>query len=70
MLCANMEQNLLSETKQLLANRGATTLVEIAKGAGVDYSWLTKFWQGRIPDASVNKVQAVHDYLNQARRTH
>lgn len=55
--------SLLDQTKILLANRGDTTLVEIAEGAGVDYSWLTKFWQGRIPDASVNKVQAVHDFL-------
>lgn len=55
--------SLLEQTKTLLANRGETTLVEIAAGAGVDYSWLSKFWQGRIPDASVNKVQKVHDFL-------
>ena len=65
--------NLLDQTRALLASRGDTTLVEIAAGAGVDYSWLSKLSQGRIPDASVNRVQAVHDFLAQkqgARATH
>lgn len=65
--------NLLEQTRALLANRGDTTLVEIAAGAKVDYSWLSKFSQGRIPDASVNRVQAVHDFLaskRKARATH
>jgi len=59
--------NLLEQTRALLASRGDTTLVEIAEGAGVDYSWLSKFSQGRIPDASVNRVQAVHNFLAQKR---
>lgn len=67
MLGCIMETTLLEQTKQLLASRGEITLVEIAKGAGVDYSWLAKFHQGRIPGPSVNKVQAVHDYLKQIR---
>ena len=65
--------NLLEQTRTLLANRGDTTLVEIAEGAQVDYSWLAKFSQGRIPDASVNRVQKVHDFLARkrgARSTH
>ena len=66
MLRGIMNTTLLAQTKHLLETRGDTTLVEIAKGAGVDYSWLAKFWQGRIPDASVNKVQAVHDFLKKA----
>lgn len=30
---------------------------------GIDYSWLSKLVQGRIKDPSVNKIQALYDYL-------
>lgn len=29
----------------------------------IDYSWLSKLVQGRIKDPSVNKIQALYDYL-------
>jgi hypothetical protein len=60
--------SLLEQTRALLDNRGDITLVQIAAGAEVDYSWLTKFSQDRIPDPSVNRVQAVHDFLATAKR--
>lgn len=63
-----MSTSLLEQTKTLLQTR-RQTLNQIATGANVDYSWLAKFSQGRIPDPSVRKVQAVHDYLSEHRDT-
>ena len=34
----------------------------------IDYSWLSKLAQGRIKDPSVNKIQALYDYLFQVKR--
>ena len=39
------------------------TWVEVADETGLDYSWLTKLAQGRIPDPSVNKIQRLADYF-------
>lgn len=36
---------------------------------GIDYSWLSKLTQGRIKDPSVNKIQALYDFLFQIRRS-
>jgi len=35
---------------------------------GLDYSWLTKLAQGRIPNPSVHKIQTLHDYFKKPRR--
>lgn len=35
----------------------------IAKNTELEYSWLTKLAQGRIPDPSVNKIQRLADYF-------
>lgn len=55
-------------------------LVELAKRKGrlpdictalhgqIDYSWLSKLTQGRIKDPSVNKIQALYDYLFEIKR--
>lgn len=34
----------------------------------IDYSWLSKLTQGRIKDPSVNKIQALYDYMRGVRR--
>lgn len=35
----------------------------IAKETKLDYSWLTKLAQEKIPDPSVNKIQKLNDYF-------
>jgi hypothetical protein len=36
---------------------------KIAKKTQLDYSWITKLAQGRIPDPGVNKVEKLADYF-------
>jgi hypothetical protein len=55
--------NLLNRTHELLKNRGRLTLVQISEESRLDYSWLNKFSQGRIPNPGVRFVQTLHDYL-------
>lgn len=57
--------NLLERTRELLEAADATSLAEIAREIGepVRYDWLKRFAAGEIPDPSVNRVQALHDYL-------
>lgn len=58
-----MEQApLLEKTLNLLGNCDLP-LAEIAKEAGVGYEWLKKLKADLIPDPSVNRIQALHDYL-------
>lgn len=54
---------LLDTTMELLAQRGDLTLEQVAQGAGVGYSWLTKLNAGAIPKPGVHPVQKVHDWL-------
>ena len=56
---------LLPKTRALLASCDLP-LNEIAQGAAVGYEWLKKFKADAIPDPSVNRVQAVHDFLVRA----
>lgn len=56
-------QPLLDRTLKLIEHRGDLTYVEIAEGAEVGIDWFSKFARGEIPDASVNRVQRVHDFL-------
>lgn len=62
--------NLLERTRKLLDEASDVTLAEIAREAGppIAYDWLKRFKAGDIPDPSVNRVQALHDFLH-ARRT-
>ena len=39
--------------------------VVIAAGANVSYDWLIKLKSDKIKDPSVNKVQAVYEYLSE-----
>ena len=57
--------NLLERTRALLDASTDIPLAEIAREAGppVAYDWLKRFAAGDIPDPSVNRVQALHDYL-------
>ena len=58
--------NLLDRARELLAGRPQDlSLVKIAAETGLDYSWLSKFSQGRIPNPGVKSVQTLHDYLVQ-----
>lgn len=62
--------SLLETTRKLLDQEvRATSLAEIARNAGppVAYDWLKRFASGEIPDPSVNRVQALHDYLRSLR---
>ncbi len=36
---------------------------EIAEHLGFSYSWLTKFANGRVPNAAYHRVAALADYL-------
>lgn len=38
-------------------------LADIARDTELDYSWLSKLAQRRIPDPSVNKIQKLADYF-------
>lgn len=40
----------------------------VCENTGLDYSWLTKLAQGRIPNPSVHKIQTLHDYFKKPRR--
>jgi hypothetical protein len=59
--------NLLTSTRDRLgaALARGLSLAAIARGAGspVEYDWLKRFAGDSIPDPSVNRVQALHDYL-------
>ena len=61
--------NLLERTRQLLDESSDLSLADIAREIGepVKYDWLKRFAAGDIPDPSVNRIQALHDFL-QARR--
>jgi len=40
----------------------------VCADTGLDYSWLTKLAQGRIPNPSVHKIQTLADYFKKSRR--
>lgn len=64
-----MAEPLLDRTHDLLASRrDDLTLVQIAEDTELDYSWLSKFAQGRIPNPGVSGVQTLHDYLERDRQ--
>lgn len=37
---------------------------KVARDAGLDYSWLSKFGQGQISNPTVAKLQRLHEYFN------
>jgi hypothetical protein len=42
---------------------------KISADTELDYSWLTKLAQGRIPDPGVNKIEKLAEYFKDRRRT-
>ena len=56
--------DMVSETIELLKNRGDLSLRQVADGAHVDFEWLRKFHKQAINDPGVRKVERVHNYLS------
>jgi transcriptional regulator with XRE-family HTH domain len=40
---------------------------DLARAAGVEYSWLTKLAQGRISDPGIQKIQRLADAMGRER---
>jgi hypothetical protein len=57
------EGTLLARTRDLLRNTGESYLA-IYKHTGLKPNWLSLLATGAIPDPSVNKVQALYEYLS------
>lgn len=61
--------NLRQKTELLLKSRPQSlTLESVAAGAGVTYGWIKDFARGGMRHPSIDRVQAVHDYLAGAMR--
>lgn len=61
---------LLDVTRELLVEiteEGSSLRAVAPDGGPVEYDWLKKFSAGKIPDPSVNRIQALHDRLLQMR---
>ena len=54
--------SLLARTRDLLQNTEQTYL-DIYKATGFPPNWLTGVATGRINDPSVNRIQALYEYL-------
>jgi hypothetical protein len=53
-----------SNTLELLRTRPRTlTLEQIARDTGIELGWLSKFGSNKIGDPSVNRVEALRNYL-------
>ncbi len=60
-----MATPLLLDKTKLLLKQSMLEPVVIAAGANVSYDWLIKLKSDKIKDPSVNKVQAVYEYLSE-----
>jgi len=47
--------------KRLQESKGSWR--SVCSDTGLDYSWLTKLAQGKIPNPSVHKIQTLADYF-------
>lgn len=65
-----MTQSLLDYVLAELQQRKGTWRA-ICRKTGLDYSWLTKFAEGKIDDPGVRKIQLLADYFrrNPRKRT-
>ena len=54
--------SLYQKTLVLLKSRGIP-LLEIHKQSGISFYWLKRFSEGRLRDPSVNRVQALYEFL-------
>lgn len=55
--------SLYNRTLELLRT-SQFTLPEIFRRSGISFYWLKRFKEGRIVDPSVNKVQALYEFLS------
>ena len=44
------------------------TWPKVCEDTGLDYSWLTKFAQGKIPNPGYAKVSVLHDHFRMGKR--
>lgn len=61
-----MEREPLLKTTVDLLQGSDLPLREIADGAEVGYEWLRKFKANLIPDPSINRVQALYNFLTRS----
>lgn len=62
------EGTLLARTRKLLQSAEDSYLV-IYKATGLNPNWLSLLSRGEIPNPSVNKVQALYEYLSNNKLT-
>lgn len=60
-----MDNTTLESTLELLAQRKGEWR-KISNKTGLDYSWLTKFAQGKIKNPGFQKIQTLSAYLKAA----
>ena len=60
--------SLHQRTYELLKAR-EKTLLEVHQESGVPFYWLRRFLENAIPNPSVNRVQALYEYLSQTTLT-
>ena len=54
-----------NQTANMIRNRPQwVSLSNIAEDAKINLDWLAKFTRGQIPNASIERVNELHDYLN------
>lgn len=60
----SIERGSLHEVTLKLLKGHRLTLPEVYKETNLPYYWLKKFSSGEINDPSVNRVQALYEYLS------
>lgn len=58
------EGTLMAETKRLIKVRGDITLLQIYDDLAIPPGWVQKFTAGSFKNPSVNRVQALYEYLS------
>jgi hypothetical protein len=58
------EGSLYAKTKTLLASLPVLELFKVAEATGLSYYWVRRMYYGYIPDPSVNRTQALYEYLS------
>ena len=59
----NESLSLMLKTTELL-EADPRSLLDLHKESGISYYWLRKFKSGILSDPSVNKVQALYEFLS------
>lgn len=58
-------ESLLDRTKNLLDQRGETSLREIADGAGVGHEWVRSLAYGRSKNPGIKPLEKLHNFLTE-----